>query len=417
MRITRPKNIYNPTSPDDSSDFHIEEKKSHFSFMLKTRFILLACLLLALIYWFWQSSWINTYGRVMATESHLASTKVGRIAEIIVKEGDPVKKGQLVALLENKSLKARLESRALQLKKGEVRLLGLVSRGINPMIPAQIKTSQKLLEEARQRLKAAKADYYRSVKNRDQAKLEVKRMRKLKLLDSVTQKKLETSQQILIGAQAELNIAFSFMKERRAGFDRAKVTLIQAQQNQAFSQSKLDDEINLQQLENQRLKLLVLEIKSQLAETEIHSPINGFVAWLNKHQGDVVDHNDIIMNIMDPNKTWVEGYVDTDEWAGIGQNTEGMIKVDHEQGSWLTGCVIMPFPTERPIDQEYPVGPRLSRSPRNISDFVRPVKLVFTEKLPESLHPGMKVNIRIKRRQNANETSCQNNPPTRTLPD
>ena len=328
MRITKPGNLNPDISPPENNDNVSSEKKNFFHFLNRFKLFFII-FFLGLFYWLWQSQWIISYGRITAPVMHLSSTQIGRISEIKVKEGEQVKAGQLVALLESQSLTALLEKNKLQLKKGQVWLSGLASRGINPAINAQIDKSKKILEEALQRLKGASADYQRSVKTLKLTRLEEKRIKNLKVLDSVTQKQWETTKQSVINAQAGFNIAKAFKNEQQAAYKRAEVNLAEAKQHLVFSQSKLYDTIHLQQLENQRLEFQVLEIQAQLRETQIIAPRDGRVSWINKYRGDVVDHNDIILNIMEQGKTWVEAFVDTDEWGDVYANQVAMIKAEN----------------------------------------------------------------------------------------
>jgi len=408
VHITKPSSLEPTALPANNTDNFKHERKSFQRKLTGSKLLLLISLLLGIIYWFWQSQWIVTYGRVMSPEIHIAATQIGRIHAIKVKEGQYVKKGQLLVLLEHNRLSMQLKASQLLLNKGELRLLGLTTRGINSIIQARVDTAKKLLEEARQRLKSARTDYFRQAKIVKFSKNEVVRVENLKRLGGVSQTTLTNSKKSVVNAKAEFTIAKAFKDEMQAAYERAEIAFIQALKNQVFSQSKLADTINLQRLENQRIELLILNAQTRLEETHIIAPIAGMVSWLNKRAGDVVDHRDIIMNIMDTSTLWVEAYVDTDEWSDITPNQISAVKVNQEVDAWLNTCVRMVFPTQRPIDQEFPVGPRLSRSSRRIGDYIRPVKLLFLEKLPEEhgLQAGMKVSVKIKRKSATTDFSC-----------
>lgn len=100
-------------------------------------------------------------GRVEGATSQeikLASRVVGRLKEVMVSDGDPVHKGQVVAVLENDDLKARVDEAQANLERAQA----VLQRLLNGARPEERSAARAEMEEAQAAAENARQNYERA---------------------------------------------------------------------------------------------------------------------------------------------------------------------------------------------------------------------------------------------------------------
>ena len=108
-------------------------------------------------------SHIAARGRVEGTTSQeikLASRVVGRLKQVTVLDGDPIRKGQVVAVLENDDLKAQVEQARANVRRVQAEFEKL----LNGARPEERAAARASMEEARAAAENARQDYERAQK-------------------------------------------------------------------------------------------------------------------------------------------------------------------------------------------------------------------------------------------------------------
>ena len=184
---------------------------------------------------------VSSPGIIQPDERVSISARVSaRIAELPIKECDPVKKDDVLIVLDNKDLKA-------QLKQSEARKAAQ---------EAQIKVSESKIESAKAQIVATQVGLM-------DAKRDLDRQKKLLASSDVSQSTVDTAQAKVDRVEAELNVARENLEA-----DRRNLTVMQHNLEAAAADiTRADD---------------------NLSYATIKSPIDGVVTKLNAKVGEVV---------------------------------------------------------------------------------------------------------------------------------
>ena len=219
---------------------------------------------------------VNAYVKVGARAT-------GKIQQMNVDIGDYVKKGQLIAVIDQRELKKEVERLKAELKKAKARL-----EEVKKVYPLRIK-------EAEENLKKAKANY-------EYALWKFNREKELLKKEFTTRQSYE---------KAEMDL-----KTSKANLDYAKATLNRLKEEYKVKLDEAKNDLNA-------VKESLEKAKVRLSYTEIYSPIDGIVANITARKGETVVAGLQVANlitILNPNKLEVRIYVDETD---IGKVKEG----------------------------------------------------------------------------------------------
>jgi HlyD family secretion protein len=236
-------------------------------------------------------------GVVDGNEVTVNAKITGRIEKLTVKEGDRVRAGDLVALLDSAELAASVtaaeaaaaEARARQLES--IHSFELAASSIPSKIEqakAQVATSQAELEQAKAELERRQIDYNRIAPLADQG--------------------------IFSAEQRD---------QARADLNSAKAAYAASQQRLAAARAALSDaEAQRQQIEAQRSEMRALAANAaearasqqqnvaRLEYTRVTAPISGVVTLRAAREGEVVNPASPIVTILDLNDMWVQAEIE-----------------------------------------------------------------------------------------------------------
>lgn len=196
----------------------------------------------------------------------------GKIATILVNEGDSVTKGQLLAALQNDDLKARTEAAERQLAVTQSRLKEIESGARRE----EILEAMAALDGAKARLK--------------ETQRQVQRYRDLHRQHTVSQADLDQVETAFKAAQADVAQADQRKKLLQAGPKPETVQLYRDQV--ALAQAELD------------------LARKLLDNTYVHAPIAGTVIQRYLQEGEGVTPEIPILDIADLDKIWINAEVD-----------------------------------------------------------------------------------------------------------
>lgn len=314
-----------------------EERKKRIGFKVALLLFLVLATAFGLLYWYWKSRWIITTGQVVAAQVQVASLVKGRIALLTVREGDHVVQDQLLAKLVDLDL----------------------------TFAVQIEAAQRDLDVARERYRRALAEVEQAKVVLERAKTVVERAEKLFLLRAIT----------------------------RDEWEKALLQLQKAQADQAAAQAKLSEE----EAAVQGAEKLIGRAKARLDQLAILAPGDGIVSWLPRKVGEVVDHNDVLLTVMNPKEVWVEAYVSAADLSDLHDGEEALIKIEGLPNQQHRGRVSLFYPIERETKRSVQVGPQRVLLPSQLSNLIHPVKIAFTDGIPAGLRPEMLARVWIAR--------------------
>jgi len=287
---------------------------------------------------------------IVTTNDVIVSAQIGgQIAQLLVKEGDTVRKDQLIAVIAPDELRADTAyfSQNQQGLSSQVRESEAALRFQERQTVDQIRQAESTLASTESQVMAASADL-------ENARLTFTRTDNLSKQGVVSSQELDQARTARDAAQAKLEALKRQVEAQRAAVALARSTAEQT----AMRRSQVITSQHQQAAANaQRTKADV-----RLAYTEVRAPINGFVDTRAVRIGEVVNPGQPIVTLIDPDDLWVradveESYIDR---VRIGDTlTVRLPSGDERQGTVFYRGADASFATQRDV----------SRTKRDIKTF------------------------------------------------
>ena len=220
----------------------------------------------------------EVWGRAEAKEVDINSKVPGRVTSLLVKEGDQVEKGQLLARVDNRDIVAK----ANQAKGGVAALESQLAQS-STVTSLQDQTLQASLASANAQLDNAKANLTLTEKDAN-------RFNELAAAGAVSQQTVDSYRAKYQSAQAAYAVT-------EAGVAAAQASLLQSKanrENEATVKGKI-----------MQAKAAVEEVEVALDETEIRAPFSGIVTTKYIEQGSMISTGTPIVAIQDPLDNWI----------------------------------------------------------------------------------------------------------------
>jgi len=265
---------------------------------------LLALLLAAGVYALVRSSGsVLVLTGVVTTNDVVVSPQVGgQLGQLLVTEGDAVKKGQLLALLAPDELQA------------DTAYYAQSAEGLSSQVQAseadlrfQERQSSEQIRQAASNLAATEAQAAAAAADREQARLTYERARGLSGQGVLSPQDLDQAHATADASQARLEALQRSIDAQRAALALARSTAEQVQ----VKRSQLRGNVHLQQAAAaQSAKAGV-----RLRYSELHAPIDGVVDVRAARNGEFVAAGQPVVTLVNPDDLWVrvdveESYVD-----------------------------------------------------------------------------------------------------------
>lgn len=292
-------------------------------------FMILGLLTVGSLIWYFvttkRTSDLQLIGTVDANEVVVSSKIPGRIQTLTVQEGDPVKSGQLIAVIESDDLAAALKaaqataaSDSAKLREAEVterQDTGETSSAAQAA-EAQVQAAQAALVQAQANLDHQKADTSRTVALAAQG-----------IMSAQARDEAQTSLQ---AAQAAVNTA-------KGNLDSAEASLKQARAHELLT------EVSAHSVTESRdaaanARALADEARVEEGYAQVVTPVDGKVDVWAARQGEVVKEGDPIVTIMDLSQTWV--YAPLPETQADAVELGDSLRVVMPSGDTVQGKVI-----------------------------------------------------------------------------
>jgi len=287
---------------------------------------------------------------IVTTHDVILSSEIqGRIAQLLVKEGDTVKTGELVAVIEPQELRADRayyahseQSAAAQVLEGEAAL------------KYQEAQTRDQIKQAEAALAAAQAQQVEG-----EADLELDRVN-LRRTEGLCAQKI-VSEQALDQARAayDAQVAHVDSLRKQVEAQRAAVALARSNEDQiAVRRSQLL--ATRRQLDAAGAQMSKAQVR--LDYTEVRAPLDGVVAELAARQGEVVNPGQAIASLINPDDLWVR--------ADIEETYIDRIRLADRMTVRLpSGAVMMGTVFYRGVDADYATQRDVSRTKRDIKTF------------------------------------------------
>ena len=307
-------------------------------------FMILGLLVLGSLIWYLltarPSGDLHLIGTVDANEVEVSSKIPGRIQMLTVEEGQDVKAGDLIAVIESEDLAAAHKAALATVDSQQAKLKETIeterqTRGETTSqtanAEAQVRMTKAALEQAQANLEHQKADTQRTVALAKQGVMSAQASEQAAASLKAYQAAVETAKQNVAGAEASLQQARAH--ELQAGVAARTVASTREQVQNA--------------------KALSDQAAVELGYSKVFAPVTGKVNQWAARQGEVVGAGTPIVTIMDLSQTWV--YAPIPETQADAVKLGDSLRVAMPSGASVQGKVIAKaaeadFATQRDIN-------------------------------------------------------------------
>jgi len=263
-------------------------------------------------------------GRIESDDSAVAAKTQGRIREITVREGDAVKAGQVIAVLDDDQIKAREQQEQSAVAQAEARVLQ-AQQEIS-VLAAQLEQSRLSVtqaqtdahgrvSEAEAQVAAAEADLARARANYQQARYDKERFTELARHGVISDR--ESRQSITAAESQEAVVAAA---ERRV--EAARGALATSHANlanpaiRAAATSAIEQQIRQAasavasaQAEAARARAQLQEAQANRRDLQITAPFDGVVATRAAEPGEVIAAGTTILTLINFDQVYLRGFI------------------------------------------------------------------------------------------------------------
>lgn len=310
---------------------------------------------------------------IVTTDEVVVSSEIGgRMTRLLVKEGDLVKSGQLVALIDPRELEATQEFYARS-EKGA----GAQVKGGEAGLRYQELQTRDQIRQAQETLASMQAQQAEAAADLERARLDHERSEGLFKQGIVSAQANDQARTTYMAAQAHLQ---GLLKQVDA--QRAAVALARSNAEQvAVRQSQL--QANIHQFAAAGAQTKTAQVR--LGYTEIHAPINGLVADRVALLGEVVNPAQPIITLINQDDLWVR--TDVEETYIDGVRLGDHMTVRFPSGLERQGTVFY-----RGADAGFATQRDVSRTKRDIKTFEIRLRVDNSDR---RIYPGLTAYVTL----------------------
>jgi HlyD family secretion protein len=294
--------------------------------------------------------WLSGSGTVEATHTQLGFQAPGRLAEIVVREGDRVAAGAELARLDLEDLAAR-QAQAEAAVASARAVLAELETGARPQELAQARAAR---DAARQQLADAERDLARSARLREAG--------------AVSEQDLEKA-----GLHRDL---------------RASAHAQALEQHRLVEAGPRSERVEAQRAQVRQAEAALRAAQVAMENGVVRAPFPGLVTVRHREPGSVVPLGSPVLTVMDPEDRWVRIYISGDRIGDVAVGARAVITADTDPDREYAGEV-----THVASEAEF--------TPKNVQTREERVRLVYAVRVrikddaALDLKPGMPADVRI----------------------
>jgi HlyD family secretion protein len=249
------------------------------------------------------ASVISTNGKVEPINNFEAHAPApATVRKIFVKEGDKVKAGQLLLLLDNADARAQSAKALAQLRAAEADLDAVKSGGSN------------------EELLTSKADLSKALAEREEARRNLQAVQQLQRAGAAAPAEVQAAQNRLQKAEADTQLLEAKQKGRYSSHEVAKVEANAAQARAAYAAAQ-----------------------DLIKNTDIRAPFAGTVYQIPVKQGSYVPGGELLVQLADLENVQVRAFVDEPEIGRLSKGQRVEVTWDAMPGrKWLGALTGVP---------------------------------------------------------------------------
>ena len=297
---------------------------------------------------------IKLSGRIEGDDTTVATKIPGRIREITVREGDQVKAGQVIAMIDDEQVRAREQQEQSNVMQAEARVLSAQQQiavlnaqldesniGVDQArVDAQGRVSQAEAQvaHAEAQLAQAEADY-------SQARYDEQRYSTLAANGDVPERTGRQAKTTAEAQAAAVHAAHKQVDVARGALTMAKANLSNApmRTSQATAIRKqilqADAEITAAQAETEHARARLREVQADRNDLQVVAPIDGTVATRSAEPGEVVAAGATLVTLVDLNAVYLRGFIPEGQIGRVRTGQTARVYLDSAPGRALEAVV------------------------------------------------------------------------------
>lgn len=280
-------------------------------------------------------------GTIETTQANLSFQVAGRIAQILVQEGQTITQNQMIAELDRSEFESRFAQARANLERAQKakKQLETVLEISRKTLPAEVARAKAGVQSAKDTLKNTEKNYRRFEELFSKDVVSEKERDTLKLQYEIAQSRLAEGESVLKLAQGNLTRIDAVKQDIEVA--AAQINAVNASLNQA---------------------------EIQLNYTQLKAPMNGVITSRNIEPGETVTPGREVITLADLSRVDLKIFVDETEIGKVKQGQQVDVKVDTFPDKTYTGYVSF-------------VSPEGEFTPKIIQTKKERVKLVYLVKV------------------------------------
>lgn len=292
---------------------------------------------------------LTVSGNVEVTEVNVGFKTSGRVIELLAEEGQKVKKGDRIAVLDSAELESQVTQQRAYLNETVARLQELKA-GSRP----------QEIEQAEANVKYAEAELIKAKKDYERADVLYKN-------GAISAQQFDAAKKAYETAQSQHKKAIEALSLVKEGPRKEEIRAAENRVKQAEAALKASEE--------------------RLKDTIIYAPVSGVILRKNVEHGEIVAPGIPVYTIGDLENPWIKVYVKEDRLGLVKLGQKAEITTDSYPGKKYDGTVTY-------------ISSEAEFTPKNVQTQEERVKLVFGVKVSvknvnDELKPGMPADVRI----------------------
>ena len=374
--------------------------------------LILACLLIGAVllgtgYALWNmvgpKGSIVISGVVEADDIHVGSKIGGRVLKVVAREGQTVKAGEVLVLLEPRDLDASLAEAQAAMRQAQAKLALLaagyreeeIEQAEAAMKQSRAELSQLVAGPRQQEIDQARADWLAAKAQAENSRKLQRRMEDLSKRDLIAkqdfddaQAKAEEFEQKMKSMRERYDLVLAGTRTEEIERARQRLTETEAKLRQ-LKRGFRKEEVAQAKSEVEAARARVELIYSQLDETVIKAPVDAVVEVLDLEPGDLVGAGKPMATLLRTNSLWVRAYLPEAKLGFVKTGAKVRVRVDSFPNRDFAGTVRR-------------VSRQAEFTPRNVQTWEERVLQVFQTEVviddPDHLlRPGMNADVTIPR--------------------
>jgi len=340
-------------------------------------------------------------GIVEADDIHVGSKIGGRVLKVVAREGQTVKAGEVLVLLEPRELDASLAEAQAAMRQAQAKLALLtagyreeeIEQAEAAMKQSQAELSQLVAGPRQQEIDQARADWLAAKAQAENSRKLQRRMEDLSKRDLIAkqdfddaQAKAEESEQKMKSARERYDLVLAGTRTEEIERARQRLAETEAKLRQ-LKRGFRKEEVAQAKSEVEAARARVELIRSQLDETVIKAPVDAVVEVLDLEPGDLVGAGKPMATLLRTNSLWVRAYLPEAKLGFVKTGAKVRVRVDSFPNRDFAGIVRR-------------VSRQAEFTPRNVQTWEERVLQVFQTEVviddPDHiLRPGMNADVTI----------------------